>query len=55
MISLDELEEITYSRFGFACPSAFCMETETVKLLKALPNMLRKVMPTVVNKGKKDL
>ena len=24
------------------------METETVKLLKALPNMLRKVMPTVV-------
>ena len=36
------------------------METETVKLLKALPNMLRKVMPTVVvstkySKGKKDL
>ena len=26
----------------------YCMETETVKLLKALPNMLRKVMPTVV-------
>ena len=36
------------------------METETVKLLKALPNMLRKVMPTVVvatkySQGKKDL
>ena len=24
------------------------METKTVKLLKALPNMLRKVMPMVV-------
>ena len=36
------------------------METETVKLLKALPNMLWKVMPTVVvatkySQGKKDL
>ena len=36
------------------------METETVKLLKALPNMLRNVMPTVVvatkySQGKKDL
>ena len=36
------------------------METETVKLLKALPNMLRKVMPTVVvatkySQVKKDL
>ena len=36
------------------------METETVKLLKALPNMLQKVMPTVVvvtkySQGKKDL
>ena len=36
------------------------METETVKLLKALPNMLRKVMPTVVvankySQRKKDL
>ena len=39
---------------------AVSMETETVKLLKALPNMLRKVMPTVVvatkySQGKKDL
>ena len=37
-----------------------CMETETVKLLKALPNMLRNVMPAVVvatkySQGKKDL
>ena len=36
------------------------MKTETVKLLKALPNMLRKVMQTVVvatkySQGKKDL
>ena len=36
------------------------METETVKLLKTLPNMLRKVMLTVVvatkySQGKKDL
>ena len=36
------------------------METETVKLLKALPNMLQKVMPMVVvatkySQGKKDL
>ena len=36
------------------------METETVELLKALPNMLRKVMPTVVvankySQRKKDL
>ena len=36
------------------------METETVKLLKALPNMLRKVMPMVVvankySQRKKDL
>ena len=36
------------------------METETVKLLKALQNMLRKVMPTVVvvnkySQRKKDL
>ena len=38
----------------------YFMETDTVKLLKALPNMLRKVMPTVVvatkySQGKKDL
>ena len=36
------------------------METKTVKLLKALPNMLWKVMPMVVvatkySQGKKDL
>jgi hypothetical protein len=36
------------------------METETVKLPKALPNTLRKVMPTLVvatklSQGKKDL
>ena len=36
------------------------METETVKLLKALPNMLQKVMLTVVvvtkySQGKKEL
>ena len=42
---------------NFSCNS---METETVKLLKALPNMLWKVMPMVVvatkySQGKKDL
>ena len=38
----------------------FRMETETVKLLKGLPNMLQRVMPMVVvvtkySQGKKDL
>ena len=45
--------------FG-VCFELFFMETRTVKLLKALPNMSRKVMPIVIvatkySKNKKDL
>ena len=57
--TLSQILKSSIMFFG-VCFELFFMETRTVKLLKALPNMSWKVMPIVIvatkySKNKKDL